>query len=56
MFYDKYRSVLVNAYDYLSSEMLELAARAHVLWNFPGVALDPMIQTDLASLKKYLCK
>ncbi|XP_046606802.1 uncharacterized protein LOC124298620 [Neodiprion virginianus] len=49
-------SRLANVCNHLSKEMLEMAARAYVLWNFPGVALDPEFSPNLESLKEYLCR
>ncbi|XP_046754068.1 uncharacterized protein LOC124416782 [Diprion similis] len=49
-------SRLANVCNHLSKEMLEMAARAYMLWNFPGVALDPAFSPNLDSLKEYLCR
>ncbi|XP_048508876.1 uncharacterized protein LOC105685332 isoform X2 [Athalia rosae] len=49
-------SRLAGISDQLNEKILEMAARAYVLWNYPGVALDPALYHSLKYLKGYLCE
>ncbi|XP_033214652.1 uncharacterized protein LOC117171433 isoform X2 [Belonocnema kinseyi] len=48
-------SMLSNVYKMLSSEMVEIAAKIYLLWNYPGVALNPVMHNSLNDLQQYFC-
>lgn len=40
----------------LDDEVLEIAAKAQLLWSVPGIALKPSMFCNLDSMKNFLCK
>ncbi|XP_012271704.1 uncharacterized protein LOC105695049 [Orussus abietinus] len=48
-------SKLSDSWRNMSLEDLETAARAHVLWNSPGIALDPGMYFGLKHARRFLC-
>ncbi|XP_043479311.1 uncharacterized protein LOC122509368 isoform X2 [Leptopilina heterotoma] len=49
-------SILQNVYKTLNNELIEMAARANILWNYPGIALNPKMFNSIDNVEKYFCK
>lgn len=49
------RSRLANVSNRLSNEMIEMAAKLLILWNSPGVVLDPAVHPRLDFFNDLLC-
>lgn len=49
-------SMLAKRYKTLDIQTLENAARAQLLWTYPGVVLDPKVPSQLKDLQQYICR
>lgn len=50
------RSILANVFRSLDLKTLEIAAKANILWNTPGIALDAQDFRNIYDAKHYLCR
>ncbi|XP_015590657.1 uncharacterized protein LOC107265575 isoform X2 [Cephus cinctus] len=47
-------SRLDKIYRQLDDRGIEFAARTHILWNFPGIALEPVLYSSLTHVRQFL--
>ncbi|XP_011298557.1 uncharacterized protein [Fopius arisanus] len=50
------KSILGKVYEKFDERLLEIAVKSQLLWNYAGIALNPLQVNRIKYLKDYLCK